>query len=486
MDPRLLVCSNRGPLRYVRRDERLIAQPSSGGLVSALRPIARAGTATWLACPSSDLERSLADAPSPLPPWFGFVTVPADLQRRFYDEACVLGLGFLFHELFDRSSSPLFDQSFHRAWAAYRSVNDLFAIAVAGRPDYDAVLIEDYHLMLLARQLRRNRRRTSAPLLYFHHVPWCSPNSFGMLPGAVRQEILSGLIEFDAIGFHSTAWAAAFLACCDAFLSGASVSEEEVRWQGRRALITVAPAQTDAGDIQEALGSMRAAKWQRRFEALAGSRPLVVRVDRVDLWKNIVRGFLAFERAALAEADSDIQLLALLCPSRLHLAPYRRYLRACVHQARRTNHTLRERGLRAEIHVKVGNDRTRALAAMAVADVVFVNPTSDGLNLVAKEAVAAAPSRISMVLSKNAGVYEEIGHWVRGVNPFDIVETGDVLAVASRGDDLRAGQRSDLARHVQGNSPTDWLRRRLNACAVVGQESHQQRSAKGGGQAGGR
>lgn len=458
------MCSHRGPVTYQEVRGRLEERRGSGGLVTALSALPRlGGDVTWLACALSDLDREVARGRRAATYARGGVQLldfPVELHRAFYDDACVTGLGFLFHGLFDQVYGPVFDHRFRRGWDAYQQVNRCYADGVAqwahGRP----VFVEDYHLMLVAHELQAMRTSPVGPLAYFHHVPWCPPEYFAFLPRKLRGDILAGVLAFDTLGFHARRWAEAFLACCDAFLPGAECTPDAVVWRGRQVPVVVAPAQIDVAGLRERAAGRDTQSWRRRIAPLVEGRRVVARVDRVDLWKNMVRGFWAFEQLAATGGDDDLVLLALLARSRMHLPEYRKYLAACIREARRVDERLRAAG-RGRIHLAVArhSDHSRALAVLGCADVVLVNPTSDGLNLVAKESVVAGEGRGRLVLSETAGVYEEIGRWAHAVNPFDIDETATAIGQAL------ASDRGDpsLRDAVDRNAPHEWLRRRLAA-----------------------
>jgi trehalose 6-phosphate synthase len=180
----------------------------------------------------------------------------------------------------------------------------------------------------------------------------------------------------------------------------------------------------------------------------------------VDLWKNIVRGFIAFEEYARSNhaLGKDVQFVAVLATSRSHLQPYRRYFDACRSAAERVNQAL-SGGPDGPIRLVVDTDRDRVLAYLATATAVLANSTSDGLNIVPKESVVASEGRTRLVLSQNMGVFEEIGQWAIGIDPFDIAQTAEAIGLA-----LRSPPHADYAAlraAVERNDPRRWVRRRL-------------------------
>lgn len=449
----LFVCSHRGPVSFADEDGVLVARRGAGGLVTALSAVLRAKSGTsWLASALSPADRQVAAGRRP--PGGGvsarLLDIPADMHRLFYDRACVTGLGFLFHGLVDRAYTPTYGRDFRAAWEAYREVNRRYAADVvrsaAGRP----VLVEDYHLLLVAEQTRR--AGGTGPMAYFHHVPWCPPDTFALLPRDLRLEILTGMLAFDTVAFHSRRWADEFLACCEAFLVDVHCGRSVVAWRGGEVTVVVAPAQLDVADVRQAATGTAAMRWRERLASRLAGRQVVARVDRIDLWKNVIRGFQAYEEL-IAPAGGDVVFLALLAKSRQHLTPYRDYLAACVAEAERINQKAGADVI--QLAVADHTDHDRAMAVLGLADVTLVNSTSDGLNLVAKESVIAGDG--PLVLSENTGVYEEIGQWCLGVNPYDVEETAAALSMALKG----SGRPQELADRVRRNSPEEWIGRRL-------------------------
>jgi trehalose 6-phosphate synthase len=467
----LLVCSHRGPFSYKAVNGSLKAKPGNGGVVNVISAIPRqGGRVTWLACALSESDRQAAAGRQPANHGDGdgigvrLLDFPDDLHRSFYDDACVTGLGFIFHGLVDQAYTPAFDSRFSRGWAAYQEINHGFAAEVAATAGEGPVLVEDYHLMFVADALRETGRRRPGPTAYFHHVPWCPPTYFALLPRVMRTQILARLLAFDTLGFHARRWADAFLACCDEFLPGAQCEPDLLRWRGREVPVVVAPAPVDVPHLQEVVSGQPAERWRRRLSRLIGPRRVIVRADRVDLWKNIIRGFLAFERLVVTGQADDVVFVALLVRSRTHLPEYRKYLAACQREARRINQQL-DPGGPGVIHLLLtsDSDHSRALAGLSLADVVLVNSTSDGLNLVAKETAIAGASHTRLVLSEMTGAHEQVGRWAYSVNPFDIDQTCAAMARALR----EKGDGAELRAAVAGDSPESWIRQRLARVPVA-------------------
>jgi trehalose 6-phosphate synthase len=396
--------------------------------------------------------------------------LPRAEHALHYDVVSNQYLWFLFHYLFDIANAPLFDASFARAWDAYRMVNEQYADAVAHSGRQDAVLVQDYHLMLVG-GLLRGRSRSRRPLLYFHHTPWCDPEYFSLLPDHIGMEILKGLLAYDVIGFHARRWAHAFLSCCDHFLTGARVTDDGVTWRRRSSRIVVAPVPLDTERLVRDAADRRTQEWAARHDESRAGRSLLLRVDRIDLSKNPLRGFLAFEqllerRPSLA---SEVLFLALLYPSRLNVETYRRYFTECTGVVRRVNERFEGKTDAAEgpIALHFEDQYHRSLGAMRVCDALLVNPVFDGLNLVAKEGAFVNDRAGTLVLSRNAGVFEELGDASIAINPFDLSGTSDAI---ERALEMPGAQRKRMAgrlrRLASRSSPTEWVSAQLQTAGV--------------------
>jgi trehalose 6-phosphate synthase len=392
------------------------------------------------------------------------IDLPHDVHTLHYDSVSNEYLWFLFHYLFDVPNTPVFDSAFNTAWDAYRHVNEMYADAVAAAGPASAVLVQDYHLMLVPSLLRE--RRVRRPVVYFHHTPWCAPEYFGLLPDAIRDQLLRGMLDCDVVGFHARRWADAFLACCARFLPRARVDGDSVTLGRRSTRVVIAPVPIDARRLLEEANDPRTDEWAKRHDEARAGRKLLLRVDRIDLSKNPLRGFLAFEQLLDRQPSMarDVLFLALLYPSRQTLEAYRRYFAACTGVVRRIN----ERYSDSEpVMLHFEDDYYRSLGAMRIYDALLVNPVFDGLNLVAKEGTVANRTDGALILSRNAGVFEELGKTSIAINPFDVTATAEAIELAL---DMPAAQRKQLAakarRLATASAPESWGRLQLAAAGV--------------------
>jgi trehalose 6-phosphate synthase len=474
----LLVCSHRGPVILRPSKQGVQLEPAGpGGLVVAVSPAVESFGGTWLFSPSSAEEAELA-ALSPGGITAGSITyrlldLPEEAHHDHYATISSEILMPLFHYLLPLAERPTFTSRILRAWEGYRLVNSIYGEAVRLHQGADAVLVEDVHLMLVAAAARQKAPggRLAAPLSYFHHVPWCSPDYFGVLPESIRREILASLLAYDSVGFHCRRWAENFWSCCEYFLPGVSRSGEEIEWEGRATRLVASRVAVDAGRLVRTAGAAQTQEWRDRFAEIRGQRELIVRVERADPSKNTVRGLEAF--GALMEqhprAAGQSCLLVVLTPVRTWIPDYRRYLDQCRATADAINSRFRAGGCPPPVCLHTGGeahsyDHHRALAALGLAAVTMVTPSYDGCNLVAMEAMLAGDGP-SLILSENAGIHAWLGQHAFSVNPFDIPQTVDALGQAiAQPATVRTKRAAAMREIITAHTPRDWVNDRLAGC----------------------
>ncbi|MFM7061364.1 MAG: trehalose-6-phosphate synthase [Actinomycetes bacterium] len=444
----MIVVSHRGPNSFRREGEGFVARRGAGGLVSVLRPLlARDRSTTWVAAAIGEDDRAAVAAGAAQVPEFRLrlLAVDPELHRLHYDTFSNSILWFLHHGLFDLPREPRFDRAAHGAWDAYVAVNEAFADEVADHaPDGDTVLVQDYQLALVGGMLRI--RRPDLRISTFTHIPFCGPNSIRVLPEPIATAML-GTMRTTSVGFHTERWARAYRACAVEVLGG-----------------DPPPAYGDAfcPDL-EALRAEAATPEVRAaaaaFDELAAGRSLIVRSDRIEPSKNIVRGLLAFE-TLLEERPHwrDRAAMAVLVnPSRESIDAYRSLRVEIERTAERINERW-GRGDRLPVILDARDDFARSLGGLVRADVLFVNPIKDGLNLVAKEGPAVNERDAPLCLSRDAGAFDELGTDCIPVQPYDIVQTAGALELALElPPDERRVRAARLRERIGARTPSDWL-----------------------------
>ncbi len=455
MRRKLIVVSNRGPVSYGRDpDGTRTAKRGGGGLVTALRSLVQYHDVTWIASAITDedhvaagetLEETARDG-SP----YGVRLVAHDPQAYdwFYNVVANPMLWFVQHSLWELPYSPKLDAAFHRAWQeGYAAVNENFAAAVdaeLSRTPDAAVFFHDYHLYLAPRLVRE--RRPDASLMHFVHVPWPQPDYWRILPKGIRNAIHEGLAANDIVGFHTDRWRRNFI-----------YSVRELLGEDVTAKTVAAPISVDPGEFDELAQSDVVLRRERDLVANRLTK-LVVRVDRTDPSKNIVRGFRAFELYldAHPEMHRQVSMLALLDPSRQEIPEYAEYLAAIQREARRVNDRFQQSGWRP-IDLRIADDFPLSVAAYKQFDVLLVNAIFDGMNLVAKEAPLVNQRDGVVVLSENAGAHAELGKWAVTVNPFDVEGQAEAIGQAlEMGSDERRARLEAIRQHVRTHDLNRW------------------------------
>jgi trehalose 6-phosphate synthase len=475
----LLVASNRGPVSYGRgEDGSLTATRGGGGMVSGLTSglaaAAADGGVLWLCTALSDTDREAARsgaraAGTPGEPDVRMLEIPPEVFDAGYNGIANSVLWFVHHMLFDTPNRPSFDAEFRRDWAAYLAYNGTFAAALAEECVAGTrVLIQDYHLALVPRLLRD--RHPGARIAHFEHTPWAPPEYYRMLPDDVAAAILDGMLGADHLGFLAERWAAAFLDCCEAVLGARVIRGADgvgrVNYRGRISEVAVHPLGVDAGALRE-----RAAKADVRTaaDALAGlavgGRQLIVRVDRTEPSKNVVRGLAAYREllATRPEWRGRVTHLAFAYPSRSGLPEYQAYTARVYELAEEINAEFATAGWTPLI-LDVKDDYPRSLAACSVADVLLVNPIRDGMNLVAEEGPILSERGCALVLSREAGAAALIGGAALIVNPYDVTATAQALHDGlSMLDSERRRRSAEISRLAAARAPRRWLAEQIEA-----------------------
>ena len=444
----IVIASNRGPLSFsVADDDALVAKRGAGGLVSGLAPLAAETGALWLASALSDADRCAARAGITEADGLRvrLVDIDGDVHRMAYDVICNASLWFALHGLFDLPRRPRIDRRWREAWDAYRAMNDAFVDALAdAAPEGAVVLVQDYHLALVGPRLRA--RRDDLRTAWFGHTPFCWPDGLRPLPDDAADAFIEGIAGHHACGFHTARWADAFTACA--------------RARGVAASPFVAPLGADPDDLARVVTSGACGEALASLESVVEDRHLLVRVDRIELSKNVLRGFHAFDELLTRHPEwrERIVFAAFLYPSREGLPEYLSYRQEVEGLARTVNEKWATPTW-TPILFDASDDFPRSIAALRRADVLLVNPIRDGLNLVAKEGVLVNDRECALVLSTEAGAWDELGEaGAFGINPFDVGATADSLHAALTMDAAaRSARHARLRAAVSARTPRDWL-----------------------------
>ncbi|MDH6700039.1 trehalose-6-phosphate synthase [Streptomyces sp. MAA16] len=450
----VLVASNRGPVSYdVQDDGTLASRRGGGGLVSGLSAIGPDADALWVCAALSDGDRE-AVRRGVGEDGVRMLDIPADVYADAYKGVANSVLWFVHHMLYQTPVEPVFDAEFRRQWASYESYNRAFAEALAeSAAEGAAVLVQDYHLSLVPGMLRA--LRPDLRIGHFSHTPWAPPEYFRMLPDDIAEQLLRGMLGADRLGFLTERWAAAFRACCADRVGGLGTTETGVHGLGADA--DFLRRRAHEADVEERIVALR--------EEVGAGRRTIVRVDRTELSKNIVRGLLSYRQLLdeRPEWRERVVHVAFAYPSRQDLAVYREYTAEVQRLAEEINSGYGTAAWTPVVlHVK--DDFARSLAAYRIADVALVNPIRDGMNLVAKEVPVVSDEGCALVLSREAGAFEELGEDALVVNPYDVTATARALHEALT---MPRAERAERAKRLSAAAtalpPSQWFLDQLNA-----------------------
>jgi trehalose 6-phosphate synthase len=469
---KLIVVSNRPPVTFGRDpDGNRVPRRGGGGLVTALRSLVARHDVTWIAAAMSAEDRAVAaeaggeafeeTARDGAPYRLRFVVPDEQAYDGYYNVISNPVLWFVQHYLWGLVAAPNVDHGVHHAWSdGYLAVSRTFADAVVAELEREpdaAVFLHDYHLYAVPALVRE--QAPDATLVHFVHIPWAQSDYWRVLPDEIRRTVHEGLLANDLVSFHTHRWRRNFLFSCEDLL-GADVDWEsgDAAYRGRLVATRSRAISVDPAEFGALAGSERVLAEERE---IAASRPehLIVRVDRTDPSKNVVRGFRAFELYLESHPEmlGRVSMLALLDPSRQDIPEYSEYIGAIQRAARAVNdHFARDGWL--PVALRIEDNFPQSVAAYKQFDVLLVNAIFDGMNLVAKEAPLVNTRDGVLILSENAGAHDELAPWALTVNPFDVVGQAEAIerALALPGDERRARAEA-IRRHVREHDIGAWI-----------------------------
>ena len=450
----LIVAANRAPVTFAPDESGGVSpQRGAGGMITIASALTDR-SATWVAAAMSDADREVAGR-GPIDVnglELRLLNFDEQTYADAYDRIANATLWFAHHGLFDRARSPVIDRSWWRAWDGFREYNTAFAEAVAEVADEGAaVLVQDYHLALLGGQLAA--KRPDLKTVHFSHTPFATPDALRVLPDSVVEELLTGMAGFRACGFHSDRWARSF----EAAFRDRAVGDAPALF-----VAPLVPASEEMAELERSDEGQAGAAW---LDETVKGRRLILRVDRIELSKNLLRGFLAFDELLETRPDQRgvVVFVALVYPSRENLDAYVAY-RADVEKTVEQINAKWRTPEWEPIVFDPSDAPERSAAALARYDVLLVNPLRDGLNLVAMEGPVLNTVDGVLALSREAGAWDEMQGGALEINPFDVSGTARVLADALDMDGPERARRAETLRQAAcRRSPSDWLNALLTA-----------------------
>ncbi len=470
-DTSMVLVSNRGPAAF-EHDENgeLVARRGGGGLVTALTGLVHHRDALWIASAmtDADVEASrLHDRGSfdcevdDMTYRVRLVESDPDAYDGFYNVVANPLLWFIQHYLWDLSNAPDIRANEVEAFErGYRTVNEDVARAVLaeiGEGEDAVVMLHDYHLYLVPRAIRR--ARPEALLHHFIHIPWTQPDAWRVLPSDIREEIYEGVLSNDIVGFHTKSYRRNFLLCCqELFDLPVDFEAGTVEFEGREVWVRSYPLPISADDFRRNAATPEVQEYEQ--EVLRRRREhLILRVDRADLSKNVLRGFTAFDLflSQHPEFREQVTFVAHLVPSRQDVPEYVEYLEKIEALVAVVNHRHGTTDW-MPIDLRERENLPEAIATYKHYDVLMVNAMFDGMNLIAKEGPLVNERAGVSLLSENTGAHEELSEYALSVNPFDVQEQADAIhrALTMSGDE-RTWRCEGLKRLVTARDPGDWV-----------------------------
>ena len=474
-----VIVSNRGPVTFSRSEsgERGYSR-GAGGLVTALNAVSRRRQeVVWIASAQSEEDARVAEESLEEPykvEDLKIVLVEHDEESYdlMYNHLANPLLWFVQHGLYDLPYKPELGEDTQRAWEdGYVVISENFAEAVGSTleaigGEEPVILVHDYQLYMVPHALRE--RLGDDPFIsLFVHIPWPDPETWRVLPRYVREGALRSLLEANVVAFHTEGYARNFVRTAQEVL-GVKTNEGEgvIHLGDREVWVRAYPISIDPTEFEELAQSEEVLEGEESVKNLAGK--LLLRVDRMDLSKNIVRGFHAYDRMLerYPQMREQVTFLARCQPSRGDIPEYARYAEDIQNVAGEINEK-HATGSWKPIELSMEDDFPLSVAAYKNYDVLLVNAVRDGMNLIAKEAVIANEKNGVLLLSENAGAHEELGEHALTVNPFDIDEQADALYEAlTMPEDERARRAEELEQTIRSYTIEEWVEAQLRDIAA--------------------
>jgi len=477
--PLIVIASNRGPFSFTQNEDGTFDyRKGAGGLVTALSAVAENNKVQWVATAISKDDHAWVAANPDGAEVDGIdlkmIAPPEDQYDAYYNVIANPLIWFIHHEMWDMPRSPVIDKTTWDAWEnGYVAVNQLMAdalveavkdIAKAGKQQV-FIFPQDYHLYMLPGMLRDALGET-VQIQPFIHIPWPGPDSWRVLPSQIRNAILVSLLKSDRVGFQTSKDAFNFVQTCRFYLDGAHSygSRSSIEYDERKVFANAYPISVNVEKIEALASEGETRLLKELIIGIVGDRKLILRVDRMEPSKNILRGFQAY-RALLEEhpeLHNKITMMALLVPSRMAVDEYQSYLKDVMTEVGFINADFSDEWWEP-VRLILGDNYPRAVAAMQLYDVLLVNPIADGMNLVAKEGPLVNTRDGVLILSEDAGAYYELGKQALTVTPTDVYGTSEALYAALKMPPEERAQRSAALRKiVKENDVQMWFQAQLD------------------------
>ena len=477
----LLVVSNREPYMHVKQHGRHNVIIPASGLVTSLDPVLRATSGLWIAHGAGDADRDTVDREGKVlvPPKAPSYTLKRIWLTREEEEGYYYGFSneAIWPLCHLTNYRPEFEE---KDWQTYREVNEKFAEAVV--QEFDAtrpfILVQDYHFTLLPKLIRE--RRPDAVIGLFWHIPWPTPEIFQVCPW--KREILEGMLGADFIGFHLQSY------CNNFFDTVNSLLPVRVEWDRFAILHNQQTTRVKPFPISIQPWEERKISTEEEFQrkSLAfreqlelGNTRIVVSVDRLDYTKGIPERLGAIDRffEKYPSYKTKISFVQLGAPSRIHIPRYRDFVTEVEKQVDQVNWKHAEGSWKPIIFFKAHHDPETVYTFLRMAEVCIVSSLSDGMNLVAKEFVAAREDGEGvLILSEFTGVAREFQEALQ-VNPYARADFAEAIHIAlEMPAEERKKRMAQLKARVSENNVYRWAADLLSELAQTTQIIPQKKS----------
>lgn len=430
----ILILSNREPYIHQKKAGKIEVQVPASGLVTALEPIMRACSGTWIAHGSGTADKDVVDEYDhvfvpPEDPCYRIrrVWLSKEEEAGYYYGFSNEGLWPLCHIAHTRPTFRTQD------WEQYRRVNEKFAEAVCeeAKTENPVILIQDYHFALAPKLIRE--RLPKATIITFWHIPWANAESFGICPW--REEIIEGLLGSSILGFHTRFHCNNFLDSADRFLEcRIDRDSSEISYLRKRTIVRAYPISIEWPPrlMPSVPGSLECKSNIRSRHDLASSVAIGIGVDRLDYTKGILERFMAVERLfeLYPQYVGRFTFIQIAAPTRSAITEYRNFEAEVRGLAQRINQKYSREGYVPIILLVEHHGPKQVFEYFRASDLCFVSSLHDGMNLVAKEYIAAREDLEGvLILSQFAGASKELPEALI-VNPYNIDQCAVALNLA--------------------------------------------------------
>ncbi|MDP4251967.1 MAG: trehalose-6-phosphate synthase [Bacteroidota bacterium] len=471
-DKIMVVVSNREPYMHVHAGKEIKCIVPASGMVTAMEPILKACGGLWIASGSGDADRETVDEHDKVqvPPYENKYTLrriwlSKEQENHYYYGFSNEGLWPLCHIAHTR---PIFRKE---DWDYYQEVNEIYAKAVLEEiknQEEPFILVQDYHFALLPKLIKD--KRPDAKVAIFWHIPWPNPESFGICPW--QKELLRGMLGGDLIGFHTQYHCNNFLETVNNSLESRVIWENfSVKIGNHFTLVKPFPISISftLKDYENGTGQQEEPTELLKQHGLH-AQYVGIGVDRIDYTKGLIEKFLAIERflEKYAEYRGKFTFIQIGAPSRSLLKSYADITSAVENEVNRINWKFKAKNWQPILFLKRHHSHEEIIPYYRSADFCMVTSLHDGMNLVAKEFIAARQENDGvLILSRFAGASQEL-HGALIINPYDVEQTADAIKEALEMPKPLQGQKmKQMRRMIMGHNVYSWASNILRAMASI-------------------